>query len=239
MSLAQWMARGDSKADPDARRAANTAMNAIDAMLRELHQLRSRLVGEIRVSDDAAAVRVDTLLAAQTGPQVSEIPSHPVRIDLPELVGLGKVAVDLLGIVRLSDFRENSVSPEQQVELMSGYAGMHGHRIVHVVHDDDVSGDFGPFHQKRATAEWLNERHAEYQGIITRKIDRVARNAEQTLRLLRWAGNRGKVLISVNDGIDTSTEAGKTMANFMAVVAEMELDAIKQAPSSHTGISHR
>ena len=54
--------------------------------------------------------------------------------------------MDLLGIVRLSDFRESSVSPEQQIELMSGYARLHSHRIVHIVRDDDVSGDYGPFH---------------------------------------------------------------------------------------------
>jgi DNA invertase Pin-like site-specific DNA recombinase len=136
--------------------------------------------------------------------------------------------MDLLGIVRLSDFRENSASPAQQVELMESYARLHGHRIVHIVHDDDVSGDYGPFHPERKTAGWLNDRHAEYEGIITRKIDRVARNAEQTLRLLRWAKNRGKILISVNDGIDTSTAAGKEHAQLMAVVAEWELNRNKE-----------
>lgn len=64
VALAQWMARNDSKADPDARRAANTAMDEIDAMLADLHQLRSLLVGEIRESDDANAARVDAMLAA-------------------------------------------------------------------------------------------------------------------------------------------------------------------------------
>ena len=62
VALAQWLAREDTKAEPDARRAANTAMDEIDAMLRELHELRSRLVGEIRASDDLSAVRVDALL---------------------------------------------------------------------------------------------------------------------------------------------------------------------------------
>ena len=61
--LGQWAARDDDAADADARRAANNAMNAIDAMLAELHQLRARLVGEIRISDDQAAVRADELLA--------------------------------------------------------------------------------------------------------------------------------------------------------------------------------
>ena len=63
VALAQWAARDDSKPDPEARQAANTAMDAVDAMLRELHELRTRLVSEIRASDDAAAARADQLLA--------------------------------------------------------------------------------------------------------------------------------------------------------------------------------
>jgi hypothetical protein len=70
VALAQWMARDDARADPDARRAANTAMEAIDAMLAELHQLRARLVSEVRASDDASAARADALLDGQVlGPE--------------------------------------------------------------------------------------------------------------------------------------------------------------------------
>jgi hypothetical protein len=64
VALAQWAARDDTKAEPEVRRAANTAMDAIDAMLRELHALRSRLVGEIRESDDIGTARVDAMLSA-------------------------------------------------------------------------------------------------------------------------------------------------------------------------------
>jgi hypothetical protein len=64
VALAQWMARDESKAEPAVRQAANTAMEEIDAMLSELHALRARLVGEIRISDDASAARADALLAA-------------------------------------------------------------------------------------------------------------------------------------------------------------------------------
>lgn len=62
LGLAQWMARDDSTADAPTRQAANTAMDAIDAMLTELHRLRSRLTGEIRESDDLAAERADAML---------------------------------------------------------------------------------------------------------------------------------------------------------------------------------
>ncbi len=66
VALAQWVARDDTRAEPEVRRAANTAMDSVDAMLAELHELRSRLVGEIRASDDANAARVDAMLARPT-----------------------------------------------------------------------------------------------------------------------------------------------------------------------------
>ena len=62
VALAQWMARDDTKAQPEIRRAANTAIDTIDNMLRELYELRARLVTETRQADDAAAARVDELL---------------------------------------------------------------------------------------------------------------------------------------------------------------------------------
>ena len=67
VALAQWETRDDSKAQPDIRRAANTAMDAIDEMLGELYAMRSRLVTEIRDSDDKAAVRCDAMLAGERG----------------------------------------------------------------------------------------------------------------------------------------------------------------------------
>ncbi len=63
--LGIWSARDDSRPDAHARRCANDAMDAIDAMLRNLHLVRGRLVGEIRAADDASAARVDKLLCGR------------------------------------------------------------------------------------------------------------------------------------------------------------------------------
>ena len=63
VALAEWAARSEDRPDADARRAANRAMDAIDAALAGLYELRARLVTEIRASDDATAARVDDLLA--------------------------------------------------------------------------------------------------------------------------------------------------------------------------------
>ena len=66
-ALTRWADRDDTRPQPEVRRAANTAVGAVDAMLAELHQLRARLLAEIRVSDDAAAVRADQLLTRGRG----------------------------------------------------------------------------------------------------------------------------------------------------------------------------
>ena len=63
VALAQWMARDDTRAEPEVRWAASTAVDSVDLMLLELHQLRSTLITEIRISDDETARRADELLA--------------------------------------------------------------------------------------------------------------------------------------------------------------------------------
>jgi len=62
IALGHWDARDDTRPQPEVRRAANTAMDTIDSLLRELYAMRSRLVTEIRASDDATGRRVDALL---------------------------------------------------------------------------------------------------------------------------------------------------------------------------------
>ena len=62
-ALALWASRDDTKAQPEVRHAANDAIDAVDTALRELHGIRGQLVGEIRASDDATAVRAAELLA--------------------------------------------------------------------------------------------------------------------------------------------------------------------------------
>jgi hypothetical protein len=68
-ALDRWGTRDDTRAQPEVRRAANDAMDAIDAMVRELYAMRSRLVSEMRASDDATGRRVDALLAEGPVPE--------------------------------------------------------------------------------------------------------------------------------------------------------------------------
>jgi hypothetical protein len=60
VGLAIWEHRHEP--DAHARRCASNAVDAIDAMLRELYRIRAHLVAEIRVAA-AAAAQADELLA--------------------------------------------------------------------------------------------------------------------------------------------------------------------------------
>ncbi len=58
VALVQWADRNSAPDNAAARRAGAAAVDAIDAMLRDLFVLRGRLVQEIRQADGAAGGRV-------------------------------------------------------------------------------------------------------------------------------------------------------------------------------------
>jgi hypothetical protein len=57
-ALEQWAGQATAPDKASAQRAASTAVDAIDALLRDLYLLRGRLVQEIRQSDNAARWRI-------------------------------------------------------------------------------------------------------------------------------------------------------------------------------------
>ena len=65
VALGQWAMRDTANDGAAARRAANTAMDTIDAMLAGLHRARQALMDEMRQADDATAARVDAMLAGR------------------------------------------------------------------------------------------------------------------------------------------------------------------------------
>jgi hypothetical protein len=57
-ALEQWAGQATAPDQATAQRAATTAVDAIDALLRDLYLLRGRLVQEIRQADGGARRRV-------------------------------------------------------------------------------------------------------------------------------------------------------------------------------------
>jgi DNA invertase Pin-like site-specific DNA recombinase len=55
-------------------------------------------------------------------------------------------------------------------------------------------------------------------------IDRLGRNAAEVMTTVRELGERGIVLRSLREGIDTSNAAGRMVAGVLASLAELELE---------------
>jgi hypothetical protein len=60
------------------------------------------------------------------------------------------------------------------------------------------------------------------------KLDRISRNALDTLQLLEWLDQRGKYLIAVSDGIDTRLPMGRLFVQLAAIFAELERTFIRE-----------
>jgi DNA invertase Pin-like site-specific DNA recombinase len=65
-------------------------------------------------------------------------------------------------------------------------------------------------------------------AIVVVGIDRLGRNAAEVMTTIRDLGERGIVLRSLREGIDTSNAAGRMVAGVLASLAELELELGKE-----------
>jgi len=76
----------------------------------------------------------------------------------------------------------------------------------------------------------------ETQGVVVAKLDRFARSLPGALDAIRFLDERSADFVSVAEGIDPATSAGKMMRNLLLVLAEFELDRIRD--NWHAAISN-
>lgn len=134
----------------------------------------------------------------------------------------------VLGAVRLSRTTDETTSPERQKQRIHYWAGGNDARVVQITEDLDVSGAVSPF-DRPGLGEWLtDERASEWDVLVSWKLDRISRSAEDTLRLLKWCEKHGKRIVCVDDGIDSETQMGKVWIQLAAIFAEVERNTIKE-----------
>jgi DNA invertase Pin-like site-specific DNA recombinase len=63
-------------------------------------------------------------------------------------------------------------------------------------------------------------------------IDRLGRNAAEAMTTIRDLGERGIVLRSLREGIDTSNATGRMVAGVLASLAELELELGRERRSA-------
>lgn len=60
--------------------------------------------------------------------------------------------------------------------------------------------------------------------IVTVGIDRLGRNAAEVMATIRELGERGVMLRSLREGVDTTNATGRMVAGVLASLAELELE---------------
>lgn len=112
-------------------------------------------------------------------------------------------------------------SLDQQTDALAA-AGVEASRV----YTDRLSGT--STRQERPGLAALLDYAREGDAIVVVGIDRLGRNAAEVMTTIRDLGERGIVLRSLREGIDTSNASGRMVAGVLASLAELELELGKE-----------
>jgi DNA invertase Pin-like site-specific DNA recombinase len=123
-----------------------------------------------------------------------------------------------LGYARVSTGHQ---SLDQQVDALTA-TGVDANRV----YSDKLSGT--STREQRPGLAALLDYAREGDAIVVVGIDRLGRNAAEVMTTIRDLGERGIVLRSLREGIDTSNATGRMVAGVLASLAELELELGKE-----------
>jgi DNA invertase Pin-like site-specific DNA recombinase len=89
-----------------------------------------------------------------------------------------------------------------------------------------------PTREQRPGLAALLDYAREGDAIVVVGIDRLGRNAAEAMTTIRDLGERGIVLRSLREGIDTSNATGRMVAGVLASLAELELELGRERRSA-------
>jgi DNA invertase Pin-like site-specific DNA recombinase len=127
-----------------------------------------------------------------------------------------------LGYARVSTGNQ---SLDQPVDALTA-AGVDGSRV----YSDKLSGT--STRELRPGLAALLDYAREGDAIVVVGIDRLGRNAAEVMTTIRDLGERGIMLRSLREGIDTSNATGRMVAGVLASLAELELELGRERRSA-------
>jgi len=129
----------------------------------------------------------------------------------------------VLGAIRQSKTRDRAVSPKAQREAITAWALANGHEPPIFIEDLSTSGGLSPF-ERPGLGPYLTEllKIGVWDILVTTKLDRACRNAQDYLSLRSWCSEMGKRYVSLAENLDDTTAAGRAMSTVIAAFAEFE-----------------
>jgi site-specific DNA recombinase len=138
----------------------------------------------------------------------------------------------VIGYVRVSSQEQaaEGVGLDAQRAKIGALSAATDATLLDVVEDGAVSGT-RPLPEREGgarIARLLEQRNPEADAVVITRLDRLGRNAAETLGHLRSFGSGRVGLVSITDRLDLTTPSGRAMASMSAVFAELERDLIGQ-----------
>ena len=132
---------------------------------------------------------------------------------------------NIIGFVRTSTMKQGN-SIKLQREKIKEYAKDRNLQLVDIIEEEGVSGDKLNRAGYDTIMDMVNNKRVD--GVVCYWLSRAGRNAVRVLQLINSCLENNVILMSVKEGIDTSTSGGRMMAKFYAVLAEEELITIRE-----------
>lgn len=138
----------------------------------------------------------------------------------------------VLAYIRCSTAEQanDGTSLDVQESRIRAWAEAVGAEVVDVISDAGVSGTktLAQREAGRRIATLLDARKPDVDGVAVLRLDRLGRDAAETLALLKRFRTGRVGLVSVSERVDLATPHGRAMAGVSAVFSELERSLIAQ-----------
>ncbi|SHH96784.1 recombinase family protein [Bradyrhizobium erythrophlei] len=127
--------------------------------------------------------------------------------------------------LRVSKSRQDTDNQRRELEVVAKRSGWH---VVRVFEDTGISGAKGRDKRPGLDAMLKAVNAKEFDMVATWSVDRLGRSLTDLLGILQGLHDKGVDLFLHQQGLDTSTTAGKAMFQMLGVFAEFEHGIIRE-----------
>src|SRR2546421_1461753 len=127
--------------------------------------------------------------------------------------------------IRVSTSKQDTDNQRRELEAVAARSGW---RVVRVYEDAGISGAKGRDKRPGLDAMLKAVNAREFDMVAAWSVDRLGRSLTDLLGILQGLHDKGVDLFLHQQGLDTSTSAGKAMFQMLGVFAEFERGIIRE-----------
>jgi len=127
--------------------------------------------------------------------------------------------------LRVSTSKQDTDNQRRELEMVAARSGW---QVVHVYKDEGISGAKGRDKRPGLDAMMKAVNAREFDMVAAWSVDRLGRSLTDLLSILQGLHEKGVDLFLHQQGLDTTTTAGKAMFQMLGVFAEFERGIIRE-----------